>query len=189
MGEHEITRLLDRWSEGDREALDELMPLVYLELKRIAAAYLGGERPSATLQVTALVHEAYLRLVEYREPKFESRKHFYAVAAQAIRRILVEHARRRNAVKRDSAAMPQDSGVVIQPNVDVLALDAALNSLGASDPEKAQIAVQGAEDLYREIRIDNELQDRDGEKVKLKPGAEVEVTIEAPVDAVQKKTG
>lgn len=139
MGEHAITQLLDRWSEGDREALDELMPLVYSELKKIAAAYLGGERPSATLQVTALVHETYLRLLDYREPKFENRKHFYAVAAQAIRRILVEHARRRNAAKRDSAAMPQDSGVVIQPDVDVLALDEALNALGASDPEKAHI--------------------------------------------------
>ena len=125
MGEHEITRLLDRWSEGDRAALDELMPLVYSELKRIAAAYLNGERPSATLQVTALVHETYLetylRLVDYREPKFENRKHFYVVAAQAIRRILVEHARRGNALKRDRAALPDDSGLVIQADINVLA--------------------------------------------------------------------
>jgi RNA polymerase sigma factor (TIGR02999 family) len=139
MGEHDITRLLNRWGKGDRTALDELMPLVYSELKKIAAVYLEDERPTATLQVTALVHEAYLRLADYREPKFESRKHFYVVAAQAIRRILVEHARRRNAAKRDRSALPQDSGLVIQPDVDVLALDDALNLLGATDPEKAQI--------------------------------------------------
>jgi len=139
MAEHEITRLLNRWGEGDREALDELMPLVYSELKRIAAAYLRGERPNATLQVTALVHESYLRLIDYREPKFENRKHFYAVAAQAIRRILVEHARRRHALKRDHAVLPPDSGFVIQPGVDVLALDEALTSLAANAPEKAHI--------------------------------------------------
>jgi RNA polymerase sigma factor (TIGR02999 family) len=107
-------------------------------LKRIAGAYLDGERPGATLQVTALVHETYLRLVEYREPKFESRKHFYVVAAQVMRRILVDHARRRNALKR-GAILPPDSGLVLQPEVDVLGLDGALKRLAASDPEKARV--------------------------------------------------
>jgi RNA polymerase sigma factor (TIGR02999 family) len=138
MAESPITGLLDQWSQGRRGALDELMPLVYSELKRIAGAYLDGERPGATLQVTALVHETYLRLVEYREPKFESRKHFYVVAAQVMRRILVDHARRRNALKR-GATLPPDSGLVLQPELDVLGLDGALKRLAASDPEKARV--------------------------------------------------
>jgi RNA polymerase sigma factor (TIGR02999 family) len=134
----QITSLLDQWSQGRRGALDELMPLVYSELKRIAAAYLEEERPSATLQVTALVHEAYLRLVRYHHPKFENGKHFYVVAAQSMRRILVDHARRRKAAKRD-ATLPPDSGIAVQPDVDVLGLDIALNHLAASDPAKARV--------------------------------------------------
>jgi|HubBroStandDraft_4_1064222.scaffolds.fasta_scaffold28958_2 RNA polymerase sigma factor (TIGR02999 family) len=134
----EITQLLARWSGGNRDALNELMPLIYSELKRMAAAYLRGERPGATLQVTALVHEAYLRLVDCREPRFESRKHFYVFAAQMMRRILVDHARRRNAGKRDVAVQP-GSGIVIAPNVDVLDLDDALQRLALADPGKARI--------------------------------------------------
>jgi RNA polymerase sigma factor (TIGR02999 family) len=139
MNGHEITGLLERWGGGDRAALGELMPLVYTELKRIAAGYLGAERSSATLQVTALVHEAYLRLVEFEQPKFENRKHFYIVAAQAIRRVLVDHARHRDARKRDSSVLPPDSGLVITPDVDVLALDEALTSLAGTHPEKARV--------------------------------------------------
>jgi RNA polymerase sigma factor (TIGR02999 family) len=135
---HEITHLLNQWRGGHRAALDELLPLVYSEMKRIAAACLHRERPGATLQVTALVHEAYLRLVDYHEPNFEDRKHFYAGAAQAMRRILVEHARHRNAVKR-MPVLRRGSGLVLQPDIDVLALDDALNRLAASDPEKARI--------------------------------------------------
>jgi RNA polymerase sigma factor (TIGR02999 family) len=138
MAESQITSLLEQWSHGRSGALDELMPLVYSELKRIASAYLEGERASTTLQVTALVHEAYLRLVDFRQPKFESRKHFYVMAAQVMRRILVDHARRRNAAKR-GAVLPPDSGYVLQPDVDVLALDDALSSLAATDSEKARI--------------------------------------------------
>jgi RNA polymerase sigma factor (TIGR02999 family) len=138
MAASQITNLLDQWRQGRRGALDELMPLVYSELKRIASAFLEGERPGATLQVTALVHEAYLRLVDFREPKFESRKHFYVVAAQVMRRILVDHARRRNAAKR-AATLPPDSGLVLQPDVDILGLDDALNRLAASDPNKARL--------------------------------------------------
>jgi RNA polymerase sigma factor (TIGR02999 family) len=138
MAGHEITHLLNQWREGHREALDELAPLVYSELKRIAAACLNGERPGETLQVTALVHEAYLRLADYREPNFESRKHFYVFAAQAMRRILIDHARRRKAAKRE-AVLPPDCGVVIEPDVDVLALHDALNCLAETDPDKARI--------------------------------------------------
>ena len=135
---HEITRLLNRWREGNRDALDELAPLVYSELKRIAAACMHGERPTASLQVTALVHETYLKLAEVREPNFEDRKHFYVVAAQAMRRILIDHARRRRSAKRE-AALPPDSGLTVQPDVDVLALDEALTRLAAADAEKARI--------------------------------------------------
>jgi RNA polymerase sigma factor (TIGR02999 family) len=134
----EITHLLEQWGEGRRTALDDLMPLVYGELKRIARAYLEGERPGATLQVTALVHEAYLRLVDYRETKFESRKHFYVTAAQVMRRILVDRARRRKAAKRN-LGLPPEPIFVLQPEVDVLALDDALTLLAESDPEKARI--------------------------------------------------
>src|SRR5260221_14452297 len=103
---HEITRLLERWSEqGDRQALDQLMPLVYAELRRIAGSYLNGERGSHTLQATALVHEAYLRLAEYREPHFESRKHSFADAPQAGRRVLGDHARRPGASQGHQPAL------------------------------------------------------------------------------------
>jgi RNA polymerase sigma-70 factor, ECF subfamily len=138
MADAPITELLDQWGQGGGGALNELMPLVYSELKRIASGYLNGERQGATLQVTALVHEAYLRLLEYREPKFESRKHFYAAAAQVMRRILVDYARRRNALKR-ATVLPPDTGVVVQPDVDVLGLDDAMNRLAVSDPIKARL--------------------------------------------------
>src|SRR5260370_454411 len=135
----EITSLLERWSDGDRNALDELMPLVYSELKRIAGSCLNDERDGHTLQVTALVHEAYLRLIQYQEPRFESRKHFYAAAAQAVRRILVDHARRRGAGKRDRAELPPDAGLSLPVDVDVLALDEALTLLSAGGPDKGRI--------------------------------------------------
>jgi RNA polymerase sigma factor (TIGR02999 family) len=136
MAEVRITSLLNEWSQGRPGALDELMPLVYAELKRIASAYLKTER-RGTLQVTALVHEAYLRFIHYRHPKFESRKHFYVMAAQQMRRILVDHARRRNTAKR-CAELPPRSGVFCHPEVDVLALDRALNILAETDPDKAR---------------------------------------------------
>jgi RNA polymerase sigma factor (TIGR02999 family) len=131
----QITRQLEPWSEGHCEALDQLMPLVRIDADR--QCLLEGGAPWRNVQVTAPVHEAYLRLVDYREPKFESRKHFYVVAAQVMRRILVDHARRRKAVKR-GAVLPPDSGLVVQPDIDVLNLDEALNRLAASDPEKAR---------------------------------------------------
>jgi len=139
--DHDITSLLEQWGDGDRQALDQLMPMVYAELKRIAGAYLNGERQEHTLQTTALVHEAYLRMVDYRHTKVESRKHFMVVAAQAVRRVLVDHARRRNAAKRDRELLPPDSGLVVQPdqNFDLVALDDALARLAEFDPHKARI--------------------------------------------------
>src|SRR5947207_1058299 len=96
----DVTQLLDEWSRGDRRALDRLLPLVYAELRRIAARQLRRERDGHTLQPTALVHEAYLRLVEQRSVDWRSRAHFYGVAAQMMRRVLVDHARRQAAKKR-----------------------------------------------------------------------------------------
>jgi RNA polymerase sigma factor (TIGR02999 family) len=136
---HEITELLERWGAGDKQAFDQLMPCIYDELKRVASGYLRGERPGHTLQTTALVHEAYLRMVHLHSPKIDNRKHFLVLAAQAMRRVLVDHARRHNAGKRDAQLL--DSGLVIQPNLDfdLVALDGALNSLSQFDPEKERI--------------------------------------------------
>ena len=139
MPAREITVLLERWGNGDRGALDALLPMVYGELKQIAAGYLRDEH-NRTLQTTALVHEAYLRLATYRQPRFESRKHFFAVAAQAVRRILVDQARSRSAAKRDQAGLPSPQLVMpLEANVDLVALDQALDRLEADDPEKVRI--------------------------------------------------
>jgi RNA polymerase sigma factor (TIGR02999 family) len=138
MEEHEVTGLLRRWHAGERAAFDRLVPLIYSELKRIAAGCLNGERPTTSLQATALVHEAYLRLADYREPDFECRRHFYVMAAHIMRRFLIDHARRRKAAKRDGAP-PRDALIVPPLDVDLLALDDALQSLALSDPDKARI--------------------------------------------------
>src|SRR6266511_2976809 len=95
-----VTQLLVDWRSGNQEALVRLMPLVYDELRRLAARYLGRERPNHTLQATALVHEAYLRLIDQRQAQWQNRLHFFGVAAQMMRRILVDHARRHHAAKR-----------------------------------------------------------------------------------------
>src|SRR3712207_4522586 len=100
-----VTHLLKAWSAGDREALDRLLPSVYSELQRQAARYLRRERPGHTLETTALVHEAYLRLVDQRQVQWQNRAHFFGFAAQLMRRILVDHARGRGAVKRGNAAV------------------------------------------------------------------------------------
>src|SRR5213594_3424980 len=102
----DVTHLLARWVDGDRAALDALMPVVYAELRKIASAYLRRERPGHTLQPTALVHEAWLRLVRQDELRFDHRKQFYALAAQVMRRILVDHARAAGAEKRGGGARP-----------------------------------------------------------------------------------
>jgi len=141
MPDHKITVLLEQWARGDQQALDRLMPLVYTELKRIASGYLNGERMGHTLQPTALVHEGYLRLLQYHSPKVENRKHFMVVAAQALRRVLVDHARRRDAGKRDFSRLPLESALVVQPNqnFDMIALDDALHLLSGLDAQKARI--------------------------------------------------
>jgi len=132
----QVTRLLVAWSGGDRSALDQLTPLVYGELRRLAAAYIRRERRDHTLQPTALVHEAYLRLVNQGEVQSQSRTQFFAIAANLMRQILVNHAKRHRASKRGSGRKEQlqEAAAVAQPQVDLLALNEALEKLAALDP-------------------------------------------------------
>jgi len=139
----EVTRLLISWSHGDDHALEALMPLVYAELRRQAARYLAQERPGHTLQPTAVVHEAYLRLVDQRSVSWQNRAHFFGVAAQAMRRLLLDHARARLADKRGgtSIRVPLEAARdAAQPaDADVLAVDEALVRLAALDAGQARI--------------------------------------------------
>ena len=138
----DVTQLLAAWGCGDATALDRLMPLVYTEMRRIAGRALGRERPSHTLQTTALVHEAYLRLVDQRRVHLQNRAHFYAIAARLVRRILVDHARRRGSMKRGAGMAPVTLAVDVAADsitVDALALEEALTRLAAIDPQQAHI--------------------------------------------------
>ncbi len=139
--EPDVTALLLEWREGDRKALDRLLPLVYGELRRLAASYLKQERPDHTLQPTALVHEAYLRLTRQRDVVWQNRAHFFGIAAQMMRRILVDHARKRQAAKRDAAAwrIATDVSDAADRAPELLALDAALSNLEALDPQQAKV--------------------------------------------------
>jgi RNA polymerase sigma factor (TIGR02999 family) len=140
---HDVTALLGEWSRGNRSALDQLLPLVYDELRRIAARQLRRERPGNTLQPTALIHEVYLRLVDQRRVDWQNRAHFFGVAAQVMRRILVDYARRHNASKRGdgvAAVSIDDASEAAAPDVaGVLALDHALERLKALDAGLARI--------------------------------------------------
>jgi RNA polymerase sigma factor (TIGR02999 family) len=137
----DLTRLLVDWSKGDQAALDQLMPLVYDELRHLANAYLRRERPDHTLQTTALVHEAYLRLVDQRAVSLQGRAQFFSLAAQMMRRILVDHARGHHARKRDGAKISFDDVISIpeQPEAGLLELDDALKTLTTIDQQKARI--------------------------------------------------
>jgi RNA polymerase sigma factor (TIGR02999 family) len=137
----EVSRLLLAWRSGDAAALDRLLPLVYRELHAIASRQLRGERPDHTLRTTALIHEAYLRLVGA-DVEWEGRVHFFAVAAQTMRRILVDHARARGRAKRGGGVVPitLDEALTVSPEpaADILALDEALTRLSALDERKAR---------------------------------------------------
>jgi RNA polymerase sigma factor (TIGR02999 family) len=139
-----VTLLLERWARGDSEAFRALMPLVYEELRRLAGAYLSDERPSHTLQPTALVHEAYLRLSGIRELRLNNRSHFYGAAAQVMRRVLVDHARQRQALKRGGPTaplVPLDEAIdsPIDMEIDFVDLDKALEALERIAPDKARV--------------------------------------------------
>ncbi|MGA2194972.1 MAG: sigma-70 family RNA polymerase sigma factor [Bryobacteraceae bacterium] len=140
---HQVTHLLQAWGEGEQGALDELVPLVYQELHRLAQVYMSRERSGHTLQTTALVNEAYLRLVDTTQASWQNRAHFFAICANVMRRILVEWARSRQALKRGGAARPLDllESLVAseEPGRDLVALDDALKDLSALDPRKGKV--------------------------------------------------
>jgi RNA polymerase sigma-70 factor (ECF subfamily) len=141
---NQVTRLLLDWSQGDKAALNQLMPLVYQELRKLASSYLRSERPDHTLQPTALIHEAYLRMIGGAMPEWQSRAHFFGVAARLMRQILVEHARTRHAAKRggDQHKISLDDvpEVFAQSDaVELLALDYALTKLSSFDDRRSRI--------------------------------------------------
>jgi RNA polymerase sigma factor (TIGR02999 family) len=143
MAPRDVTRLLRLWQQGDREASEELLPLVYGELRRIARRHLRAERDGHTLEATALVHEAYLRLAGGAELHWNDRVHFYAVAAQMMRRVLVDHARGRGAAKRGGSmirvSLDEARDPAIESGADLVALDDALKSLEVIDPRKSRV--------------------------------------------------
>jgi RNA polymerase sigma-70 factor, ECF subfamily len=142
-GPENVTELLQQWQGGSQEALDRLLPLVYDELRRQAARYLRRERPGHTLQTTALIHEAYLRLIGQHRVAWQNRAHFYGIAAQLMRRILVDHARRRQAGKRGGSdlklQLEDKVAVSPEPDVNLVALDEALTRLAEIDPQQSRI--------------------------------------------------
>jgi len=141
--EADVTQLLSRWSAGDRAALDSLVPAVYRELRRMAARYLRHERSDHTLQPTALVHEAFVKLVGQRDVRWQNRAHFFGVAAQLIRRVLVDYARERAAAKRGGGVerLPLEDALAIGASnqIDIIAVDDALNRLATVDPDQVRL--------------------------------------------------
>ena len=140
----EITRMLHEWSEGNREAMNAILPLVYDELRRQASRYLRRERSGHTLQTTALIHEAYLKLIDQREVNWQNRAHFFGIAAQLMRRILVDYARARHREKRGGAAgnLPLEAATIAvsgEKKIDLEALDEALTRLAELDERQARI--------------------------------------------------
>ncbi len=139
-----VTQLLVDWSKGDQAALDKLMPMVYAELRRLASNYLRRERADHTLQPTALVNEAYLKLVDQKNAKWQNRAQFFGISAQLMRRILVDHARQHQAAKRGGSdqqrlSITSAEGLATQPVVDLLALNEALDELAKMDPQQSRI--------------------------------------------------
>ncbi len=139
----EVTRLLEDWSKGKREALDKLTPLVYAELRKLAHRYMKGEQPGHTLQTTALVNEAYLRLVKRKKVRWQNRAHFFAVAAQVMRHILIDYARGHTRVRRggDARTVSLEEAALMPPEraKELVALDEALKSFAEIDPRKSRI--------------------------------------------------
>lgn len=139
----EVTQLLLAWSQGDQSAFEKLMPLVYEELRRVAQRYMRRERAGHTLQTTAVVNEAYLRLIDASQVQWQNRAHFFAVSANLMRRILVDYARSRNYIKRGGGVhrLPLDEAVVFSPEQapDLVALDDALSALAALDERKSRV--------------------------------------------------
>lgn len=167
---HEVTRLLNQWAQGDRAALDQLMPLVYDELHKMARRYMNPRSSDHTLQPTAVIHEAYLKLAGT-EQDWESRAHFFGIAAKAMRHILVDNARHRKAAKRGGEVrmLPLEEGIAISGGVaaEIVALDEALTALSKIDPRKGQVVELryfgglSVEDTARTLKISPETVARD----------------------------
>src|SRR5918999_3458460 len=140
---NQVTQLLIDWSRGNKAALDQLVPLVYSELRRLASGYLKSERSDHTLQPTALIHEAYLRLIDQNMPEWESRAHFFGVAARLMRQILVDYARKHTAAKRGGGEhdLSIEEAAIFSPQraANLVALDEALQELAQFDPRKSRI--------------------------------------------------
>src|SRR6059036_2617612 len=140
---HSVTRLLLAWRQGDAAALDQLVPVVYQKLRRLARHYMAGQRPGHTLQATALVNEAYMRLIDCEQVNWKDRAHFFAVSAQMMRRVLVEFARSRQYQKQGGGAhkVSFDEALVVSPQrgEDLVALDAALQAFAAGYPRQSQV--------------------------------------------------
>jgi len=138
-----VTQLLQDWSAGNDRALEELLPLIYNELRHLAHNFLYRERSGHTLQTTALVHEAYLKLIDQKDARWQNRSHFFAIAAQAMRRILIDSARRHAAMKRggpqENLSLDEVADISLGPNTTLLALDEALKALAEIDPEQSRI--------------------------------------------------
>jgi RNA polymerase sigma factor (TIGR02999 family) len=138
-----VTRLLLEWSAGNQQALEEMLPLIYDELRHLAHNFLYRERPGHTLQTTALVHEAYLKLIDQRDARWQNRAHFFAIAAQAMRRILIDSARKHVAEKRGGGgaklSLDEVASISTGPDTNLLALDQSLNALAEIDPQQSRI--------------------------------------------------
>jgi RNA polymerase sigma factor (TIGR02999 family) len=138
-----VTRLLIDWSGGNQQALEELLPLIYDELRRLAHNFLYRERPGHTLQTTALVHEAYLKLIDQKDARWQNRAHFFAIAAQAMRRILIDSARRHMAEKRgghqEKISLDEAPNLSLEPDNSLIALDEALTRLQEIDQQQSRI--------------------------------------------------
>jgi RNA polymerase sigma factor (TIGR02999 family) len=141
--QNQISQLLAEWSDGNQSALDELYPLVYEELHRLARRYMSRERKGHTLQTTALINEAYVRLVDQRNVHWANRSHFFAISAQIMRRILIDHARRHAYAKRGGGAhqvsLEEAATITPERGLDLVRLDEALKSLAALDPRRSQV--------------------------------------------------
>jgi RNA polymerase sigma factor (TIGR02999 family) len=139
--DHDVTLLLRQWSDGNQQALSDLLPIIYDELRRVAHQYLHREHAEQTLQTTALVHEAYLKLIDQRSVNWQNRAHFFAIAAQAMRRILIDNARKRSAAKREGEKVSLDDVAIISSDKadHLLALDEALRKLEDIDPQQSKI--------------------------------------------------
>src|SRR5215469_17029839 len=174
---HEVTRLLKAWGAGDEDALERLTPLVYRQLHQIAQRYMAGERLGHMLQTTALVNEAYLRLVDCGKVKWQDRAHFFAVSAQLMRRILIDFARSRGYLKRGGAVphipLEEAPSVCNEPDVNLVALDDALSALAAVDERKSKVVELkffgglSVEETAEVLRVSSDTVNRDWKLAKI----------------------